>query len=166
MDIRLLKRACFFFFMWRYGWGFSNACAITYFSEQLSSTTLAVGLNRLIWIFMRRELGVLYFWPWIHEFKVTRKHEKLILEIFCKFLWYLLKSRRLSKLKVKSSIMSDMVPNTLRKINLSRKINESRYIALFVFCGSIKKLFSIYYLYKSFSFENILPNGEVWGYPT
>ena len=166
MDIRLLKRACFFFFMWRYGWGFSNACAITYFNEQLSSTTLAVGLNRLIWIFMRRELGVLYFWPWIHEFKVTRKHEKLILEIFCKFLWYLLKSRRLSKLKVKSSIMSDMVPNTLRKINLSRKINESRYIALFVFCGSIKKLFSIYYLYKSFSFENILPNGEVWGYPT
>ena len=161
MDIRLLKRACFFFFMWRYGWGFSNACAITYFSEQLSSTTLAVGLNRLIWIFMRRELGVLYFWPWIHEFKVTRKHEKLILEWFCKF-----SSRRLSKLKVKSSIMSDMVPNMPRKINLTRKINDSRYIALFVFCGSIKKLFLIYYLYKSFSFENILPNGEVWGYPT
>ena len=48
-------------------------------------------------------------------------------------------------------------------------VNESRYIALFVVSGSIKKLFSIdcvnIYIFYYF-FQLILPGGKVWDYPT
>ena len=48
------------------------------------------------------------------------------------------------------------------------KIKESRYIALLVVSGSIKKLFSIDYvkfIYSQYFFQSILPGGKALSYP-
>ena len=48
------------------------------------------------------------------------------------------------------------------------KINESRYIVLFVVRGSIKMVFSItsIFSFSRYFLQYILPSGKVWGYLT